>query len=309
MELKSLVIFSIFIFCVSCNKNEGLKDEEKLDNDLSKEYLSGKIKSITSITYDAKEKFGELEKISKSQEELIEYNDKGFKSKVTSYDSKGNIDYTAIFLYDQHNNIIEHSFPSLSTYKYDKQNLCIQKDELTDDRKLKFRSLNKYNSDSKLQEQNTYDKNGVLHSKSIYKYDAKGNEVEESVYKSNGDLWWKIAKTYDNLGNMIAEEDIQDMFGEKGSKMLYDYDKQKKVVKTTYINPDGTTRYVRDTKYDFNKNIISENSVSDDFMNQFTTEYSYSFDSHNNWINRKEKSIGPMERKTIVERKIQYFPE
>lgn len=307
MKFKTLAIFTLTVFFLSCNKTEDKKIQEKLDNDLSKEFLFGKIKSITSVTYDAREKFGELEKISKTKEEIVEYNVNGFKTKITSYDSKGIIDYTEIFLYDQNNNITEHSFPSsLSTYKYDQQNRCIEQNELTEDRKLKFRSLNKYNSTGQLQEKNTYDKNGDLSSKSIYKYDTKWNEIEESVYKGNGELWWKIAKQYDNLGNMISEEDIQDMFGEKGNKMLYDYNKLKQVIKTTYINPDGTTRYIRETKYDNFNNITNENSASDDFMNQFTTEYNYRYDQNNNWTSRKEKSLGPMERRNIVERKIVY---
>jgi hypothetical protein len=310
MKSKTLVILSLALLIFSCKKNDDKKSKEKVDNDLSKELLFGKIKSITLTSYDAKESFGELEKVSISKKEITDYNNNGFKTKVTLYDSHGKIDYIEIFKYDLKNNIIEHSFPSsITTYNYDKENRCIQQDELTEERKLKFRSFNKFNTAGKIQEKNTYDKDGKLHSKSIYKYDEHGNEIEESVYKGNGELWWKIVKNYDNLGNMISEEDIQDMFGEKGNKMLYDYNKQKQVIKTSYINPDGTTRYILDTKYDNFGNVINENSISESFINQFTSEYSYSFDKANNWILKKEKSIGPMDRKIIVERTINYFTQ
>ena len=122
--LKLLVICFISVFNVSYS-------QKKIENDLSKSLLKGKVKQIKTISFEAVEKFGVLIKSSKTGTNIIEYNENGFIIKTTEYDEKNKITSTVKYKYDSKNNLIENPmFGGLSICKYDLNNFCIQKDEI-----------------------------------------------------------------------------------------------------------------------------------------------------------------------------------
>lgn len=306
MKLKKTILLAIFFIC-SINVINGQK---KSENDLTKQSIKGKVKQLKTITFNAIEKFGVLTKSGKNGTEITEFNENGFIIKVTYFDEKNKLTSTKKLKYDLKNNLIEKpSFEGFVIYKYDSNNRCIQEDECKSDRTLKFRTLKKYSQDSLglLLEDITYNSKGAFYSKSKYKYDDNGNQIDISWYKKNGELRYNVRKEYDENGNLTEKEDVIDILGEPGNTMKYKYNENMQISETTYVESDGTIRYILTTEYDDYGNILSENSTSDSFMNTYNYNYEYKYDEFGNWIERKETGNGPTERLTIIEREITYF--
>ena len=181
MEKIILVILSVLCL-VSCNQSEK-------KNDLTEENLKGKVKSITENTYEAVDKFGQIEKgdvlvdssaVYTDDGRFKIYNEKGNKIEENYYNSNGSLIYK-------------------NTYKYDEKGNKI--------------------------EENYYNSNGRLYSKTTYKYDEKGNMIEDNFYDSDdGSLIYKTTYKYDEKGNII-EENHYDSNGRLDSKYTYEYDK------------------------------------------------------------------------------------
>ena len=278
-------------------------------NNLESKLLLGKVKSIKAVSYDAVEKFGELQKGKTTGIIITEFNSQGYLIKETSYDEKNKITYVTKYTYDLKNNLIEKSTPQIGILlinKYDLENKCIQTDELKNDKSLKFRTKNKFSIDGKLIEANTYNSKGAFYKKSLYKYDEKGNLIDISWYNKDGTLSFKVLKDYDERGNIIKEDNLIDILGERGSTMTFTYNNQSKVIETHFTSNDGM-EYNRTTDYDEFGNIVSENSSSYSPLNQFTINYSYTYDNIGNWIARTEISKGPFEKLTIIKREIVYY--
>ena len=181
MEKIILVILSV-LYLVSCNQSEK-------KNDLTEENLKGKVKSITENTYEAVDKFGQIEKgnvlvdssaVYTDDGRFKIYNEKGNKIEENYYNSNGSLIYK-------------------NTYKYDEKGNKI--------------------------EENYYNSNGRLYSKTTYKYDEKGNMIEDNFYDSDdGSLIYKNTYKYDEKGNNI-EKNNYDSNGRLDSKHTYEYDK------------------------------------------------------------------------------------
>lgn len=298
---------NLLLLCLTIIGNKAFSQEEI--NNLESKLLLGKVKSIKAISYDAVEKFGELQKDKLTGTVITEFNSQGYLIKETAYDEKNKISYVTKYSYDQNNNLIEKSTPQIGILlvnKYDAENRLIQTDELKNDKSLKFRTKNKLSVDRKIIEANTYNAKGILDTKRTFNYDNNGNKIDISWYKKNGQLSYKVLKDYDEQGNLTKEDNLIDILGERGSTMTFTYNDKNQITETSYTSNDGM-EYIRTTEYDQYGNEISENSVSDSSMNQYTTNYSYLYDDTGNWKERKEISRGPFERLTIVERVITYY--
>ena len=133
--MKKIILVILSVLClVSCNQSEK-------KNDLTEENLKGKVKSITENTYEAVDKFGQIEKgdvlvdssaVYTDDGRFKIYNEKGNKIEENYYNSNGSLIYK-------------------NTYKYDEKGNKI--------------------------EENYYNSNGRLYSKTTYKYDEKGNMI------------------------------------------------------------------------------------------------------------------------------------
>ena len=107
MEKIILVILSVLCL-VSCNQSEK-------KNDLTEENLKGKVKSIKETTYEAVDKFGQIEKgdilvdssaVYTDDGRFKIYNEKGNKIEENWYDSDGSLyeKHTYKYEYDKNNN-------------------------------------------------------------------------------------------------------------------------------------------------------------------------------------------------------------
>ena len=107
--------------------------QSKKKNDLTEENLKGKVKSIKETTYEAVDKFGQIEKGNVFYDRFsllfnspftIIYNEKGNKIEKNYYNSDGSLKSKTTYKYDKKGNNIEYNIcysdGSLdkTTYKY-----------------------------------------------------------------------------------------------------------------------------------------------------------------------------------------------
>lgn len=209
MEKIILVILSVLCL-VSCNQSEK-------KNDLTEENLKGKVKSITENTYEAVDKFGQIEKGDVLVDSSAVYTDDGhFKI----YNEKGNKIEGNIYFSDG------RLHPKY-TYKYDENRNKI--------------------------EENYYNSNGRLYFKYTYKYDKKGNKIEGNIYFSNGKLDKKVTYKYDEKGNII-ELNGYNSDGSLLYKYTYKYDKKENIIEKNRYNSNGSLDEKYTYKYEYDKN-------------------------------------------------------
>ena len=167
MEKIILVILSVLCL-VSCNQSEK-------KNDLTEENLKGKVKSITENTYEAVDKFGQIEKgdvlvdssaVYTDDGRFKIYNEKGNKIEENYYNSNGRLYSKTTYKYDEKGNMIEDNF-------YD-----------SDDGSLIYKNTYKYDEKGNIIEENHYDSNGRLDSKYTYEYDKNNNWTQRIEYKN-----------------------------------------------------------------------------------------------------------------------------
>ena len=144
--MKKIILATLSVLClVSCNQSEKT-------NDLTEENLKGKVKSITENTYEAVEKFGQIEKDITISSYFHIYNEKGNKIEENRYNSDGRLDYKSTDKYDEKGNKIEINY-------YDS------------DGRLDYKSTYKYDEKGNNIEGNYYNSNGRLWFKHTYIYD------------------------------------------------------------------------------------------------------------------------------------------
>lgn len=167
--MKKIILAILSVLCLASYGQLEKKSEKK--NDLTEENLKGKVKSIKENTYEAVEKFGQIEKGDALYDDdafpFTIYNEKGNKIEENHYDSDGSLDKKYTYKYDKNNNLIEENhyysdgiLYSKNTYKYDENGNKIEE--------------NWYNSDGSLYEKHTYK----------YEYDKNNNWTQRIKYKN-----------------------------------------------------------------------------------------------------------------------------
>jgi YD repeat-containing protein len=116
--------------------------------------------------------------------------------------------------------------------------------------------------------------------KTVFKYDASGKLIEAALVKPSGRIAAKSTYSYDAQGRMIATTE------DDGVKRVYSYSGDQRA-------PSGFTYVGRNGK------VYERISYSD-----------YEFNSHNDWIKRKETSEETFNRRTVswTFREIEYYP-
>jgi len=206
-KLVSLLFVAGMITFISCNPPK--KDQEKtkkyldslkedsiakLNTDMAKMKLVGKVKILTEIKYKALDNFGEIQTGDIEGKNVVVFDEKGTKIEESQFDS---------------NDSLEHKY----TYKYDDKGNEIEMNSYKSDGSLKFKNTYKYDDKGNKIEENSYASNGSLNYKNTYKYDAKGNEIEEDDFKSDGTLDYAFTYKYEynKTGNwMKATEFVND---------------------------------------------------------------------------------------------------
>ena len=176
MKANFLLVLALSLMMVSCGGGSGSSSKtagtsgtgEVTTNDLTKERLSGKVKSIRQRVYWALEKFGRIEKGKlqnlRAQDYLREYNEKGFLTEETFFDLRDSVVSARKITYSQPGQI--------------------EKEELYDGKKLS--SVIRYTYENgKLQQKEISDGEGKLKERYAYSYYDSGWLMDEDKYNGN----------------------------------------------------------------------------------------------------------------------------
>ena len=206
--MKKIILAILSVLClVSCNQSEK-------KNDLTEENLKGKVKSITENTYEAVDKFGQIEKgdilvdssaVYTDDGRFKIYNEKGNKIEENYYNSNGRLYSKTTYKYDEKGNMIEDNF-------YD-----------SDDGSLIYKNTYKYDEKGNKIEEYHYDEDGKFNYKYTYKYDEKGNIIEENHYDSNGRLDSKYTYEYDKNNNWTQRIEYKNTIPHRITERIIEY--------------------------------------------------------------------------------------
>jgi len=268
-------------------------------NDLINNHLVGKVKTVTTSTYQVKQNFGNP----------IKGQQTGCKE-TTNYDNKGNITecYAYIEKYNSHTK--RKDFTKTLTKKY----------------------VYKYDNNGNILEIKEYEGNGNLNITVTRNYDNNGNIIEETIQCPNmQDVHFTIKNKYNQKGNVeIIEQYFRDTnsatfttickYDEGGAligicvndnehmgnlKMISKYDNNKNLIENDNGRSDSTTY-----KYDITGNLIEQTYDN----NRQTKLFKYSnIDKWHNWNSMLEddsKAIierGVETPQKITERTIEYY--
>lgn len=241
-----ILIFAIF---ASCNNSK---------NDLVESNLKGNVWKIEDTSYEGEEKFGEYV-----------VGDKNYWGhSFYEFNKAGNLIVLKIFDDDGEN-------ISVSKYKYDKANNCIEietygNDELTQKQIIKIKK-------DKITEVNVFDEEGEL--TSIYRYNYSGKDISTgTVFDENGNITNTFVNDFKN--GFLVKQTLKDSIGEIIRLITYKRNKVGDVI-------EQVTQYPKDTK-------------------DYKSSFSYDYDEKRNWIKQYEfDKEGKIEN--IVIRNIVYY--
>lgn len=224
MKTKTILfslIFSLTIFF--CSNIIGQR------NDLEKLNLNDNIKSIREFSYQAFEKFGDIQKGKTGFSYYNIYNRMGNKVEDNRYNPNGDLEKLYIYKYNNNGNRIEQiQFLSDSsiirkiTYKHDKKGNIIEDNSYTIEGKLDKTYTFKYDDKGNVIEDNSYTSDRILIKTFTYKYDENNYKIENSRFASDGNLEKKHTYKYNSKGNVI-ENNCYTYDGSLLRKYSYNY--------------------------------------------------------------------------------------
>jgi antitoxin component YwqK of YwqJK toxin-antitoxin module len=148
---------------------------------------------MKTTTYEAVDKFGEIEKGSRKNRwgdnnKYIVFNDNGNEIEKSGYNSDGSLKYKYTYKYDDNGNRIEGKSKRYNS-----------------DGSSKYKRTYKYDDNGNTIKKKWYNSEGSFKSVITYKYDDNGNEIETKMYNSDGSLEYKYTYKYecDNKDNWI----------------------------------------------------------------------------------------------------------
>ncbi|MFZ4059319.1 MAG: hypothetical protein ACOYKE_14345 [Ferruginibacter sp.] len=272
--------------------------------DLKAEGLKGKVKSVKTKSYDAKEQSGTFVKSNLDVGEgRYVYNQKGKMVEKSYYRADGSLYSIEIYKYNDNgclseykkveNNEIKENY----TCKCDEKSNVIEKIESVD---LIGTTTIKYNDKGNVIEEFTDFHDGSPF-RVTYKYDEKGNNIENNM---NNDII--TTNKYDLTGNRIESSN-------RYGYSIYKYDAKGNQIETSSYK-NGALVYKCKDKYDATGNIIESVCYnSDGSLRSGTTFHKFVYDNFNNWIKKtsytETSSFGVkgISNPQIEERKIEYY--
>lgn len=323
--MKNLVwCFLVLLLTISCSN-------EKTENDLSKENLFGKVKSVETTTFYAVDSLGTIVKDGISTR---------IPTILNTYNEFGNLETTKKFIlenpnrynekvyyYNNLNKLVEEKFylpnDSLSNevfYKYDDNDNLIEWITNNDDKRFNLKYILKYDSQNNLIEELVYaDSTYIYRGKEVYKYHNKTKKMfrynpkgvlrKEIIYDKNKKIIEEIE--YDSLKNVTA-------------KWTYNYDNKGNKIEENWFKTDTILDFKIVFKYDKYNNPIEKIRFSNKNIASSGDIYEYEYDKKGNWIKKTHfQSLHSAHNKlfyfpkfppksefipiVIIERKIEYY--
>lgn len=312
--LNTIVLF----FLVGCTSKEIIK------NDLTKENLKGKVKSIRQTPYEVIEKFGEVTKgnvfddFSVTINSFMEFNEEGNVIVKKYYLPNGNFD--RIYRKDNKGNKIEENRYNSNgelfekqVYVYDERDILIEDNIYRSDGKLSFKTIYKSDHKNNIVEEDVYNSKGKLKSKTINRYDKNRNKIEMILSKENDeDYGFKSSYKFDE-NNYMIEEATYSLKDKLKYKFTYKLDKSGNVIEENSYDSNNELQGTSISKYDKYGNeeerqykaIKEVDNYKGEPNGTTNRKYKYKYDENGNWIEKIEY-VNYIPKK-IIEREIEYY--
>jgi YD repeat-containing protein len=245
--------------------------------------LKGPVKSTSSVTYLAEEKFGTLVKDEAFMTEFCEYNKDGFL--ISTKETEDEDVFNTKLIYDADNNLVEAN-------RYQGKSELIAKFKV------------KYNEQGLQSITSLYKADGSLEEKNVYAYNTKNLLAKQITYDEDGKKVAEETYEYDSEGRVSKETYISENREKKMETTVttYAYNSKGQAIKRNELHADGTHRNYK-LEYDQFGNLIKEYADEENY-----NTYTYSYDSKNNWIKQeKVNAFSGTKAEYIYERTIKYY--
>ena len=243
-------------------------------NDWYEENLKGKVVQITSKTYNANLKFGEIAKGDCKAESKVWFNENGFIIRRQDTDAEGTT--LRIYDYDAQGDLCRAMTIKLTSSTTD--GITVQKRDTTAITTYEYI----YDANGRLKEQNDYDADGNLTQKIKHSY-LQGTQTV-TTYDGNGELKTHVTVTDGGRKRVTPStngEQIEAIYDDRGRLIT---------ISVPFSNIQGQ-RLDQKQHYKYNNqgdlaSIAAAENVNGAQGNSLV-EYEYEYDKQGNWIVRK----------------------
>lgn len=298
------LLFLAFSISSFAQKSKSIT-EQKTDWEADK--LNGKVRFISEVQYEGKEKFGEVVRDKKESVEETEFNRQGFITEINSTNPNSKKEFTEKkYTYDSKMN--------LTSYKLNESGKKVAKEY-------------EYNKLGQRIEENNFDVKGNLSAKYKFTYDSDGNKIKSIKYKGDGSLEQTRQYIYEN-GNLTKEK-VFDNLDKQTFEYDYMYDDKNNLLKETFksvksnaltivsietstYNESGKRisfskitdgkKVTQTYEYDSNGMLLKYNNGNTDY------NYTYVYDKYNNWTTMQMTYLSSSKKIYVIyDRAIKYF--
>ena len=289
MKIHTLLSIGL-ILLTSCNSTGHKPKYNNFKNDLDRENLEGKVRSIEegkNIESDSK---------TESTKEFVkEFTESGNLSSMKKYDVFGKPIYSTQNIYNKKGLKIKAftedfnmASKSVEEYEYKDDNLSYAKVFINDT--LKYKSYLEYDKSGHLTRQieiqikeTPLKTNDTTLNTLTYSFDKSGNVILKKNLQTTKNKSYNYSNTYkyDNKNNIIETNSDFDIFGTL--KVVNTYDSENRIEKSIEYRNKQIEKVILFDKF-YDESLIS-------FYRNGTLErelkYEYEFDTKGNWIKRK----------------------
>ena len=253
MKNKTLFILALTAITFAWMSCTG---SQKPQTDWDAYELKGKVKTLTTKRYKAREAFGEITKGELSSTEVISFTKDGkIEHRLSTYyfeDEKS--EYESFYTYTDKKSIMEEYYNDdftgklitfytdwgarqsetsydnsgdetwMTEYIYDDKHRLIERNFYYD-KELSSREKNyKYTEKGLVKSYKSYNNEGELTETSYYEYDEKGREIECTVENDEREVSYSIVKAYNEEGYQSLHKFISSYY-KNTEEYTYEYDK------------------------------------------------------------------------------------
>ncbi|MCW3124330.1 MAG: hypothetical protein JWQ38_3822 [Flavipsychrobacter sp.] len=217
-------------------------------NDVAKDKLKGKVKSIAITGYKMKS--------------------------VNDKPEKNGIIFSSSSKYNESGSILEFITSAI--------------EDTLEGEAVKYKAVKSvyhYDKEGTLSAKNDYNPNGTLEDSSFYKVDAKGSRVDWYTYKGNGTLSSHTISEYNLKGDLV---ELSEYTGDKlKSKTTYVYDGQGNQIAETGFDDKGKVKWREEFKYNTKTGQMNE-VYDFDANDAMTGRFTYRYDTRGNMAEETE---------------------
>lgn len=177
----------------------------QVKNELTRQKLKGRIKTVTEYEYGAVAVSGEAIKDTLRRKSISSYNEQGNETEFVTYSPAGNLLSRSVYNYNDSGHLIDvkrfradGSLNVTTKYRYDARGN--QEEDFNTDPSgtLFMRGVGKYDGKGNRIVYDRFNQYGILFLKSNFKFDKSGNEIEEREYDSHQGLKYTTTYEYGN---------------------------------------------------------------------------------------------------------------